>query len=580
MWSSENTVTYQSYSPEAQLLREANKPGWKEPCAFSLMDAYQDYAHLRRDRAIPQARTSLRPRLELDFQALRLETLGEAYTESIVTEIVWETTKKRFRNLQYEHGSDLVSMYQRSMLIMLESVSDITKTRYAREILQTVRVWQNVAAVLDTFASQTSLIEQVNQAGFFFTQLPISLGMIATFPELTPRRGQSIPVWLGPQFVTASPPSPIHRQGESSFAWINRLMYLPELQKFAVLQDGLFTAYNQEEISQFLLFANQDSQPDLSTEAAILQYIHELPHEFISLHARQLLTIIVSKIGYFRALDSIDKSISSGPATYDALTQAMLDIFEWEFQRCQTDPALEKSLADRLKEWDTVFLHNAVGGFPVSGQVLFQQYKELYENRDIALQPNHFSAQIKKSIYMAYPHFNIKLDLTKLDCISGGFLNFRYLLQSDNGNLLFAADAWKLLDLAEKNDLRTLAELRAFCQKFDLPVKLFEKNRQHKECPGCHKVPAFIGPCVCAVCHAKSVVTPDSLVATQSALPPSDPKVTKAGDFAVYKKVASLTDLISNDVFIFSEPGPVSSRINGIITPWQKPQQTATILPA
>jgi len=551
---------------------------YKQPSAFSFLDTYENFAHWRTTYDYQEAASRIRWKLLGDLLALRNEGIGAQWTHDIVTEVVWSGHEKRFRNLQYKDGDDLIAMYQFSLAQLSPTVESAMRARYELEIAQTVAIWEATTEVLGklTYGSPAEITHQLTNLGFVKNQLGISLGLTATFPELANNHTTSLEVLLGPPIITVSPPSLVHRQGESSFGWASRLVYIPNLRSFAIIQNGTFTAYTRQEISHFLKFHNL-KEPNLSTETQIMEYLNLLPNEFTHKHSLAILNEIINHIGYFKSLPPIDKHIRPGDFSHEAHVEAMIAIFEFEYQQIQAKPELAATQAVRFIEWEKAIMHNAIAGFNDFNKISFVKgYKELYTDHEIALQPGRFAQKATSLIKDAYPSFSKVIDFSKLDCISGFFTKMSKTMNAQGLEGLIGLPATRMLLTAEKNGLQNESELNLFCNTFKLPRELFKANTEKKLCPGCvangnTQPPKFIGPCVCAVCHAKDnlglgVIPEPEVMGTEL-----EEKQNKTWtNIRQMKKSVGITEVLNGDIYDDFIP----QENNGIIDQWPPPAKT------
>jgi len=535
------------------------------------MDSYRHYAHWRESRDLETTESKIYWKLKMDLLSLRYEAVGEPKTADILTEVIRDGQVLRYRNHQYKEGDDLIAMYQES----LGGWKGYTKWRHGLEIKQTVDVWHKTSQILKTLPSgsphETSV--HLENAGFEPTKLPLSLGLRSVFPNLdsaqkishqaarravleTPSTlNPEVDVYLGPPIITVSPPSSIHRQGESSFGWVSRLLYVPQIDSFAILQNGCFTGYSKTEILKFLAYQNPDYQEPAS-EADILGLISALPPEFTKKHSLAIVDEIVRSIGYFKTLPPIDGNIQLGTFDHDAQIKAILQIFEWEFEQCLDNPEMAKAMEQRFQQWEVAILHSTIAGFTLDPQQFFEDYRQLYENPEVALHPQKFARATTQRLLRAYPEFKVLLDLTKMDCLVGSVIRMPKKTGVEDAKKLSSNKSQKRsLERWQSQGIQNQAQLESFCTEFNLPLELFTENIDQRECPGCHQIPRFLGPCCCALCHAQ-----DNILGMLNYIDPSvkkdnletqlDSVTDREPNNAAWRDTVTLTQFITNDVYL------------------------------
>lgn len=288
------------------------------------------------------------------------------------------------------------------------------------ENLQATQVWQELLPNLPSTDLTGLLAWAQAQPDYQPVQLPRTADFGQNFPSQ--RLPDHLRGFISKPVVVVSPPSEIHAEGKTSFGWVHRVFITQDLPNPIIISEGMFTGYNQTQIAR-LLELQIDGHP-----ITIRQSFEQIPEQSSSNEAQLLLELWAKVVdhqllqdpvslapGIFNALVEsfkadpnasnahlvpVDSFIQPAELDFKDWANGILEIFNWEIERCQQDPTLAQTLHTRLNETaKKIVTYWLTGGKKdanqVSPQAFVKLHKSVFETRTAALNPTEKSIQSK-----------------------------------------------------------------------------------------------------------------------------------------------------------------------------------------
>lgn len=423
-----------------------------------------------------------------------------------------------FQRSEFKGGDDLRTY---STQVDETITNPAERARFLKENLQMVEIFDRLeawVADLEWSDDPAVMIDQLTTLpdGNHFVEdtLPITKELQILFPSLKTKAGRPLQVYVSRPLVSVSPPSSVHLKRQTSLAWVNRLVYIPDLKELVMIRDGIFSGYDDAEIAEFLTL--DENWPDLAaqeggsepspdqyfqTEEELLAFIAALPEEYKQKHAHAILDEVIQRLGGFKPAPKITNVSDELTIDIEAMAEALLDIFEWELLTYGQDEVAAAQVSERLNYLKDIFLHHLATDTAIEWQLAIDHYQTFFGQRHQAVNPEEHFETAQRSYAQFYPELSrIRVDLSLLDCgvgsIVGGFRNM------DMGRLQVALgkEGLSLLRRYAHQPIRTEEELKEFCRQFGKDYRRFNKQG---ECQICHHH-TFLGECdVCPVCEVK-----------------------------------------------------------------------------
>ena len=526
-------------SPECQLQRESRKT--KEVLHFDPSVIFQEYYGWRGEMGRSAAQDTAKWRIFGELSSLRQEATGESQVGQLVTKIQRTfdadgNLELKFQNPLYKKGADLKQMYQQSLV----NFAGYQRWRFALENTQMVKICDTLSECLLSPEKELEPWEIIQKEGFEQTHFPLSANLAALFPNSSLRTkyaeyqknqlktGEKTPpptveMYVGKTIVTTSTQSPVHGQGKTSFNWISRLVYIPEVNEFVILQDGNFSAFAKEESKKFLQFKNE-KPPASDTEEELMLFLNILSAEFKQQHAEAIFAAIIDEIGYFKKAPLIDTAILKGEVDVLPYIDFFLKVFDWEYNQCHQNSQMWASAGQRILMWSEMIEHQLMRKQKTDVEIMFKEYVEMFSNPIKATNPiaTTVKEEFRTRVARNYADFQIPIDLSKLDCVAGsirgGLSQFSAQMEAlkAKGGMLevsgneqkriakFLKASLERIAQKRKTDIRNRRELKEFCDEFGMDESTFHAAGWQENCRMCGNHYHYLGLCnVCAFCNAE-----------------------------------------------------------------------------
>ncbi len=328
-------------------------------------------------------------------------------------------------------------------------------------------------------------------------------GLRSLFPAL--RLAETIEIIeLPKKLIFASPSFAFYHDGETTLGRHVRLVYLPQINEFVILAEGLYTGYRDEDIAKLHLLGEQPKIP--ASKEELFWYVQALATEYGNLPPQAVFEHLINLIGHFDA-----PSVGEGVVTTDLLqrdlstqVEYLESIFEYEHHQLLKDPKRSKRLAVLLKQPTQQVMHSALRGQILNVKELLLAYQESFHTLSSDLRPS--DQAFAKRALVINPDFATRV-VSLVDCGTGTILgtprlgsqSLETVLGRQNFNQLLS------LDLSQKG-ITNQQDLLEFCRTFGLdnPARF----SQIGTCAMCGKQtliwPREMGGCnVCPVCEVK-----------------------------------------------------------------------------
>lgn len=485
-------------------------------------DLLKDFDHFllfTKNRGLAQARRETKRMLSGNFLSIAKEMKGRQWMQ---TGFKVKKTKAQtfFQRSEFKGGDDLRN-YSTKVDDTVKNPEE--RSRFIKENLQMVDLFDTFAeyiAALEWSENPDEVTEQLQSLpdGYHFSPqtLPVTKELQILFPALKNKAGQQLNAWVSRPLVTVSPTSPVHLKRQTSLAWVNRLVYIPELHELVFLRDGVFSGYNDEEIAEFLTLdenwaemsqgKNEDEEISASdyfqTEEELFAFIATLPDEYRQLHAHAILDEVIRRLGGFKPAPKINNVSEELTIDIDAMSEAILSIFEWELLTYGEDEIIAAQVGERLNYIKDIFLHHLATDTAINWQQSVRHYQTFFGQKQKAADPNQHVEEAQNLYAKFYPKLaSLQIDLSVLDCgvgtIVGGFNN----LNISSLQMKIGVEGLEMLRRFEDRPITTEAELKEFCAQFNKDYRRFIHNQG--ECVVCHHH-TFLGECdICPVCEVK-----------------------------------------------------------------------------
>lgn len=512
----------ESIDPQTVRLETAVKhhrfPDLPETSTTLHSDLFKDFSHylfLLKHRGRDQARLETKKMLSGNFLSIAKEMKGMQWMQTAF-KIKKEARKTLFQRSEFKGGDDLRT-YSLNVHETIQNPAE--RERFLKENLQMVGLFDRLEALianLDWSDSPEEIIEQLTNLPdgnhFEETTLPVTKELLILYPALQKHAGHNLRVYVTKPLVTVSPTSSVHLKRQTSLAWVNRLVYIPDIHELVFLRDGIFSGYGDEEIAEFLTLDEEWAQEHaeeenvkaadyFQTEDELFAFIAALPEEYRQVHAHTILNEIIRKLGGFKPAPKINNVTDELSIDVEELAEAVLDIFEWELLTYGQDTEAALHIAERLNYLKDIFLHHLATNTAIDWQQSVSHYQTFFEARDKATRPEEHVKEAQEQYSTFYPKLAyLKIDLSVLDCGVGSVVGGFRSISLNELRAHLGVEGMNLLRRYDRQPIRTQSELIEFCRQFNKDYRRFDHQG---ECKSCHHF-TFLGECdICPVCEVK-----------------------------------------------------------------------------
>lgn len=375
------------------------------------------------------------------------------------------------------------------------------------------KLWHSILLPLEELIGEANthlIISKLELAGFrhldvsAFPELcTVSPGLKALFPELGDV--DSIEIFEHPdKYVLTSPRHPLHHKGQTSIARLVRFVYLPKINKFAFLERGLFTAYDNDEIALFHTLDGNSSKPKFKTPEEMLQHASLLASEFTTLPPHAVFNHIIELLGHFPEIPVGDNVIKGKARSFHTQIEYLERILEFEENLMTTQPELANSLQERLKWVLEPVEHSLLraNNLDVDSQVA--NYVRTFSDTQLALDPKQAESSFRLGVLASYPDFATRVG-SILDCSTGTMLGGLRSMPSVGGlESIIGSNAFSALKSLEGRSITNRAEFESYARALGKDPAKFPTLGKCK-CPDCSSRGLnYLGPCGwCLGCEVK-----------------------------------------------------------------------------
>lgn len=518
---------------------------------FSPETTFLEYWQWRNQLGEETATRKIYAMLWGDLMSFRGEGVGDKYQTPLWTRIepvVFEMGEQRFveflfQNSQYIEGQNVLKMLDNSITDLPDKGQ---KRRFAQENVQISELFDLLVKLedlqrLNFSQSSQELAEQLkNEFGFVELVVPRTQNFHMVFGnddqeeenQVTNVRNE--PILVGKIIRSVSPKTDVHNQGRTSFLWLNRVAYVPSVNKFGVLRESCFSSYDDQELGQFLTLPDQaplDLPKDSKgREKKLFQMLSVLPQEFLDQHAitvAQAITIFEEMIpqigdGRFKKAPPIDRNVVMGNYDPENLIQFYLDVFKWEFERCQDNPSLAGSIDKRIRQWQEMADHALLSAEEISVEAMFAEYQQMFTDIRKAQNPKANRKEFEERVLRIYPRFAMPISLSKLHCAAGSVVGARQKalsrLNRTHTEMKLTRSRFADLKFYETHGFKNKEDFVKFCKRHpnkNLDPRNFRETKtnligEREKCKACDRAVQYVGDeskkkgCgVCGVCHVK-----------------------------------------------------------------------------
>ncbi len=432
-----------------------------------------------------------------------------------------------FQNPQYTAGEDIKRMHSDSTKNLVDTQ---IKRRYDRENVQIAEVFDFLVELekldeVDFSASAEDISKFLKEKRMFVsTSFAKMQNFTGVFPELSIKKLQVMTedgtekevelteeeVLVGRMVRIASPKTPVHNDSKSGFWWLNRIVFIPSIKQFAIVQEACFNAFDDEGVYQFLTYPETKSPTDLPSDSEereqfLMAMMTVLPEKYIQDHAITIFEEIISKIGdgKFKKVEKIDPNIVE--EDYDPQTQVelCLKLFAEE-RKWRNDPVMRAAIGKRIEQWQKSIQHSSVRAKALPIDEIFHDLTEMYQDRHKAQNPKAHEREFTRIIIRHYPDYVKKINLSGLHCAAGSVIGGHRFLDHVKMKPKLSPERISSLKFRETHDFANKQEMIAFCKEHGLDPKLFKENKNtwgsREACQACGLKVNFIGDTECKVC--------------------------------------------------------------------------------
>lgn len=376
-------------------------------------------------------------------------------------------------------------------------------------------LWNKVVLPLDALIGEPNseiIIRALHTHGFVYRDVSnstselceVSYAIKALFPELG--NDQTIEIYEHPEkYVLVSPRNRLHHNGETSIARLTRFVYIPKLNKFAFLERGLFTAYENKDIATFFTLDGKD-KPTFKRDEDMLSHIAVLASEFTNLPPHAVFNHIITAIGYFPEIPVGDNVVREKPRSFHTQIAYVEQVLAFEEQLVTENPELLASLKQRLEWVLEPVEHSLLRANTLDVHAQVANYIRVFSNPDAARHPNGAKKSFRLGVLKSYPDFSIRVG-SVLDCSTGALLGGVKQAGSLGGlESMIGADATKALYALEGTSVRNRAQFEAYAKALGKDPSLFTRwgTCVYPGCPATKKgLQNYLGDCNCCMACEK-----------------------------------------------------------------------------
>jgi len=461
---------------------------------FDLLGPFNKYVSDRTRLSREAATAQLQQLLLLNMRSYTQEAVGGTVINQIATQAKKEETGWHFTDTYYEDVS-------KGWLASIGQTQDQEiKDRYTLEIGSWMKVWHQHLALVDDLPDKNpeEVTSKLLKKGFSLLSqsqgLLVSKSLAALFPQI--KEGQKIEAYQSPQpLMVASPNFKHYHRGETTIARYSRLYYLPEISEFVILEDGLFTAYSNEQIAQFLSWGQAEDLPNKSEEFFV--FVAVLGDQLASLAPHAIFQLVIDKLGFFPEIPIGDNVVVDKERNYDTQLDLIIRLFELEYDR-QQEFQSSMSAQQRLKQMTQVIEHSLLRANDLDVFSLLQDYlavfspeQETHSKKD----KNQFGLRVMKS----YPDFMVRVQ-SLIDCGSGSILGGVQRLSPTQLSGVLGVDRLNVISQLSGKNITNRSEFNKLAKSLGKDTHRFTSLGKCGNCGA----KTFLGECGwCVLCEYK-----------------------------------------------------------------------------
>jgi len=462
----------------------------------------------------------------LHMLSLRQEMTGERDSIQIVNAFSFDESTHTF---DFE-----ATALENKFLQFLPQVPASHKEGYLEEIQQVLfrlRTLGNVLSPVDFSLPKQLIQDQLRFLGFTRQRFPITPALLRYLPHLRSQihsiesiesvvRGTlTTELWVGPRGLTIAPPHWLHQQGKSTFLWASDVVVSLEgdSPQTAVLDQGKFSHTSLET----LLHAVSVNQPEarvFSSNKEILEWITILT-DVAHIPAPVFLDYLIEQSGEFIPAGAFDEKVTMGTLPIATFLSEIEKVFQFEWERCTSDPRFKAGLEDRLFVYATSVKQLIADNSTVGLKELGENYRNVaFADLPNATDALSFLDQFRQVGLAHNPTtFSKAFDWSMIDCVAGtpGSLaqqlqGFRPDVSSISGlQSLVGNEKFLQLQSIEGRSISNRSEFERLCRQFNKDPKRFPaENWGLCQCASCtaskNGLKNYLGECGwCLSCELK-----------------------------------------------------------------------------
>ena len=405
--------------------------------------------------------------LEMNLRTYTQEGVGDKDIAEYGTRVVREEGVIKFPNTCYE---DALNDQRRESYQIYHDQAILR--HFDIELNTWDKLWRETIAPFEDLIgeeNQRYIIQRLRDLGFVEKSCELNHSLHALFPALAAET--TVPIYeLPDKFIMVSPRFFAHHRGQTSIARLTRFVYIPLLNEFAFLERGLFTAYKNEQITEFFTL-DGNPKPKFHSSEEILSHVAVLASEFNNLPPHAVFNLIIEKLGVFPKIPLHKNVVLDKERSFVSQLEYVDRILEFETELCTQHPDLITSRSRRLDQSTKVIMHSLLRANELEVEKHVNNYLQIFGDIGYAQNPKNATKLFNQLTLVSYPDFATRV-VSLIDCGTGTALGGIKMGENTFSSIvgsLYGEKGMVLLNkYAKKGGDRpkNLDEVREICQVF------------------------------------------------------------------------------------------------------------------